>query len=335
MTETQHRVALIRGDGTGPEISKAVLRLVAAAGVDIAWHEVACGRAAFEATGTPLPAATVAAIREIGVALKGKLETQVGAGYESPNVQLRKALGLYAAVRPIKSQPGVTSRYDGVDLTIVRESTEDVYAGIEHQVVPGVVQSIKITTRAACERIVRHAFQVARRQGKKKVTLVHKANIMKKADGLFLEVGRGIAPEFPDVAFDSVIADNACMQLVRRPGQYEVLVAQNLFGDLLSDLGAGLVGGISNVWGTLENGGEVVVFESIHAGPEHAEGPGYANPLPFARAAVALVRHLGEGGAADRLERGIAGALGAGERPRDLGGAATTEGFVDAVIARL
>ena len=332
---SKHQVALIPGDGAGPEVAKATLRLVAAAGVDIAWHEVSCGRAAFEATGHPLPAASLQTIRERGLALKGKLETPVGAGYESPNVQLRKALGLYAAVRPIKGQPGVPSRYEGVDVTIVRECTEDVYAGIEHQVVPGVVQSLKITTRVACERIVRRAFAVARREGRGKVTLVHKANIMKKADGLFLEVGKAIASEHPDIAFDSVIADNACMQLVRKPNQYQVLVAQNLFGDLLSDLGAGLVGGTSNVWGTLENGGEVVVFESIHAGPEHAEGPGYANPLPFARAAVALVRHLGEGGAADRLERGIAGALGAGERPRDLGGAATTEGFVDAVIARL
>jgi len=311
------------------------MRLVAASGVAIDWVEVPCGRAAFEATGTPVPAATVAAIREIGVALKGTLETPVGAGYESPNVQLRKALGLFAAVRPIRSQPATPSRYEGVDLTIVRESTEDVYAGIEHQVVPGVVQSIKITTRAACERIVRHAFAVARREGKSKVTLVHKANIMKKADGLFLEVGRGIAPEFPDVAFDSVIADNACMQLVRRPGQYQVLVAQNLFGDLLADLGAGLVGGISNVWGTLENDAGLVVFESIRAGVEHAEGRDWANPLPFMRATVALLRHVGEREAAERIERGIAGALEAGERPRDLGGVASTEGFVDAVIARL
>lgn len=332
---TGHRVALIPGDGTGPDVSKAVRRLVAASRVEIEWVEVPCGRGAFEATGAPVPAGTVAAIREIGVALKGKLETPIGAGYESPNVQLRKSLGLFAAVRPIRSQPGAASRYQGVDLTIVRESTEDVYAGIEHQVVPGVVQSIKITTRAACERIVRHAFAVARREGKGKVTLVHKANIMKRADGLFLEVGRGIAPEFPDIAFDSVIADNACMQLVRRPEQYQVLVAQNLFGDLLADLGAGLVGGMSNVWGSLENDAGLVVFESMHASAEHAEGGGVANPLPFMRAAVAMLRHLGEGGAADRIERGIALALESGERPRELGGAATTEGFVDAVIGRL
>lgn len=327
------RVALIPGDGAGPEVAKAALRLVAAAGVDITWDVVPCGRAAFEATGNPLPASSVAAIRERGIALKGKLDTPVGAGYESPNVQLRKALGLFAAVRPIKSQPGMPSRYEGVDVTIVRECTEDVYAGIEHQVVPGVVQGLKITTRAACERIVRRAFAVARREGRGKVTLVHKANIMKRADGLFLEVGKAVAAEHPDVAFDSVIADNACMQLVRKPNQYQVLVAQNLFGDLLSDLGAGLVGGISNVWGTLENDGDLVVFEAIHAVPAHDGGR--ANPLPFLRAAVALVRHLGEVDAARRLDLAIAGTLEAGVRPVDLGGTATTEGFVDAAIQRL
>ena len=336
---SKHQVALIPGDGAGPEVAKATLRLVAAAGVDIAWHEVSCGRAAFEATGHPLPAASLQTIRERGLALKGKLETPVGAGYESPNVQLRKALGLYAAVRPIKSQPGVPSRYEGVDVTIVRECTEDVYAGIEHQVVPGVVQSLKITTRVACERIVRRAFAVARREGRGKVTLVHKANIMKKADGLFLEVGKAIASEHPDIAFDSVIADNACMQLVRKPNQYQVLVAQNLFGDLLSDLGAGLVGGTSNVWGTLEGGGhdgELTVFEAIHSsGPGGPGAEGRANPLPFIRPAVALVRHLGELDAARRLDMAIAGALEAGQRPFDLGGAETTEGFVDAVIGRL
>ncbi len=332
---TRHRVTLIPGDSTGPEVSRATRRLIAESGVAIDWHEVVCGTAAFAAGGHPLPADAIASIRETRVALKGKLDTPIGAGYESPNVQLRKALGLYAAVRPIKSQPGMASRYADVDLTIVRESTEDVYAGIEHQIAPGIVQSIKVTTRLACERIVRHAFAVARREGRAKVTLVHKANIMKRADGLFLEVGRQIASEHPEIAFDSVIADNACMQLVKRPSQYGVLVAQNLFGDLLSDLGAGLVGGISNVWGTLENDSDLVVFEAIHGVAPHLEGKGLANPLPFIRAAVALVRHLGESDAATRIERAIAAALESGARPIDLGGEATTEGFVDQVIARL
>ncbi|MFO0749179.1 MAG: isocitrate/isopropylmalate family dehydrogenase [Myxococcota bacterium] len=245
-----HTVTLITGDSTGPELARATQRLIAAAGADIAWDEVASGRAAFAAGGNALPDALVASVKRTKLALKGRLDTPVGAGYESPNVRLRKLLGCYAAVRPIQSIRGVPSRYENVDVIIVRECTEDVYAGIEHQVVPGVVQSIKVTTRVACERIVHHAFGVARRYGRKKVTLVHKANIMKKADGLFLKVGQEIAPQYPDVAFDAVIADNACMQLVRKPSQYEVLVAMNLFGDLLSDLGAGLVGGISTVWGT-------------------------------------------------------------------------------------
>lgn len=343
MHPTPQRVTLIPGDLTGPECARATQRLIAAAGVDIAWDEVAAGQAAFAAGGNALPDAVIASIRANRLALKGKLETPIGAGYESPNVRLRKALGLYAAVRPIRSQPGIPARYSEVDFTIVRECTEDVYAGIEHQVVPGVVQSIKITTRVACERIVRHAFRVAQREGRKKVTLVHKANIMKKADGLFLKVGHEIAAEFPEIAFDAVIADNACMQLVKRPQQYGVLVAQNLFGDLLSDLGAGLVGGIATVWGTLEGeppdadavGPGIVVFEAIHSVAEDLGAKGIANPLPMIRAGAALVRHIGRSDAVGAIERGIAGALEAGIRTPDLGGTATTDGFVDAVIARL
>ncbi len=330
-----HRVTLITGDATGPEVARATLRLLAKTGVDITWDDAPCGTSAFQATGNPLPESSLELVRKNRVALKGKLETAVGAGYESPNVRMRKALGLFAAVRPIKSQPGVVSRYENVDVTIVRESTEDVYAGIEHQVVPGVVQSIKITTRAACERVVHKAFEVARRESKTKLTLVHKANIMKKADGLFLEVGRGIAPSYPDIAFDAVIADNACMQLVRKPSQYGVLVAQNLFGDLLSDLAAGLVGGTSHVSGTLEGQDGITVFEAIHAAPAQLAGQGLANPMPFIRAAVSLLRHLGEAAAADGVDRAIAGVLESGAKTRDLGGELTTEGFVDAIIARL
>lgn len=330
-----HRVTLIPGDSVGPEVARATLRLIAAAGVEIDWVEAPCGVSALQTHGSPMPASSLQAIRETGLALKGKLDTPVGFGYESPNVRLRKELGLFAVVRPVKSLPGIPSRYEGVDVTIVREATEDVYSGIEHQVVPGVVQSIKITTRAACERIVHKAFEVARREGKAKVTLVHKANIMKKADGLFLEVGREVAPLYPDIAFDSVIADNACMQLVRRPNQYGVLVAQNLFGDLLSDLCAGLVGGIANVSGTLEGEGGTIVFEAIHGIANHLDGKGLANPLPFIRPAMHLLRHLGEGAAADRVDAALTKTLEGGVRTRDLGGEASTEGFVDAVIANL
>lgn len=332
---TNHRVTLIPGDASGPEMCSAALRLVEACGVDITWDEVACGRRSFDATGDPLPDQVIESIRDTRVALKGRLETPIGAGYESPNVQLRKALGLYAVVRPIKSQPGIASRYSDVDLTIVREATEDVYAGIEHRIAPGIVQSIKVTTRLACERIVRHAFGVARREGRGKVTLVHKANIMKRADGLFLAVGREIAKEFNDIGFGSIIADNCCMQLVRRPSQFEVLVAQNLFGDLLADLGAGLVGGTSNVWGKLENDSDIVVFEAIHGLDRRHLGAGVANPLPFIRPLVALLRHLGEADASTRIERAVAATLEAGVRPMALGGSAGSEAFVDAVIERL
>jgi isocitrate dehydrogenase (NAD+) len=330
----KHRVTLLPGDSIGPEICRAALRLGVAAGVDIAWEEVACGRGAVEAGGEALPAGVIAAIEDTRVALKGRLDTPVGAGYESPNVRLRKELGLYAVVRPIKSQPGVPSRYDDVDLTIVREATEDVYTGIEHEIAPGIVQSIKVTTRKACERIVRHAFAVARREGRDKVTLVHKANIMKRADGLFLEVGREVAKEHSDIAFDSIFADNACMQLVKRPSQFGVLVAQNLFGDLLSDLGAGLVGGPSNIWGKLENDSDIVVFEAIHQLPADPE-PNTANPLPFIRPLVALLHHLEENEAATRIEGAVASALQGGTKPFELGGEATTEGFVDRVIELL
>lgn len=331
---TRHRVALIPGDGTGPEVCKAVLRLIAAAGVDIDWAEVPCGRAAHDATGTPLPAGTVAVIRELGVALKGKLETPVGAGYESPNVQLRKALGLFAAVRPIRSQPGTSSRYQGVDLTIVRESTEDVYAGIEHQVVPGVVQSIKITTRAACERIVRHAFAVARREQKGKVTLVHKANIMKKADGLFLKTAKDVAADYPDIVCDEVIVDALCMHLTMRPDRFDVLVCGNLFGDIVADVVAGLVGGTANC-PSINVAPGVRVFTAGHGDPPEWTGTGQANPMSLLFSAVLMLRSWGDHEAADRVYGAIAATLRDGVHPVAIGGSAGCTAFTDGVIARL
>ncbi|MFT7582556.1 MAG: isocitrate dehydrogenase (NAD+), partial [Myxococcota bacterium] len=313
----------------------ATTRLIAATGVSIMWDEIPAGSAAFTASGDALPEAVIDSIRTTRVALKGKLSTPVGAGYESPNVRLRKALDLFAMVRPLQILPGHRGRYDDVDIVIIREATEDVYAGIEHQVVPGVVQSIKVTTKAACERVVRFAFEYAREHDRKKVTLIHKANIMKRSDGLFLRVGQAIAEEYADIAFDALIADNACMQMVRDPSRYDVLVAQNLFGDLLSDLGAGLVGGISNVWGTLRGSDDIVVFEAIHGIADELIGSGKANPLTLIRPASALLRHLGETDAADRVDAAVAATLEAGIRTADIGGDATTEGFVDAIIARL
>ncbi len=330
-----HTVTLIPGDGIGREVAAATRRLVAATGVTIEWEEVSAGLQAFNRSGNPMPDDTVASIRRNRVALKGRILTPVGKGYESPNVRLRKELNLFAAVRPIKSQPGVPSRYRDVDLVIIRETTEDVYAGIEHRVVPGVVQSLKITTATACRRVIRFAFEFARAHGRKQLTLVHKANIMKQSDGLFIRCGEEIARDFPDVTFKTIIADNACMQMVRYPEQFDVLVAQNLFGDLLSDLGAGLVGGISAVYGLLRDDSDIHVFEAIHGLAHELEGQGVANPLTFIRPAVELLRHLGEGDAASAIDRSIAATLEAGIKTRDLGGEASTEGFVDALIARL
>lgn len=332
---TQHHVTLIAGDSIGPTASDATRRLIAAASVDIAWDAVTCGEASVAAGGEALPPALFESLKRTGVGLKGQLRTAIGSGKESPNIALRKALDLFAAVRPIRTQPGAVSRYEKVDLTVVREATEDVYAGIEHKIAPGIIQGIKVTTRRACERIVRHAFAVARREGRTKLTLLHKANIMKKADGLFLNVGKEIAAEFPDIAFDAMIADNACMQLVRKPEQFQVLVAQNLFGDLMSDLGAGLVGGIAHVHGVLEGDGPLRVFEAIHGLDAASEGTDGACPLPFFRAGSALLRHLGEGAAAERVDGAIARTLADGLRAKGAGGALTTEAFTDAVIARL
>jgi len=329
-------VTLIPGDGVGPEVARAMRRVLTATGVDLAWREVVAGRKAYERTGNALPDAVVESVRETGVALKGRFATPLGArGYESANVLLRKRLDLYAMVRPVRVMPGLRGRYEYVDFVLIREATEDVYAGIEHVVVPGVVQSIKVTTRQACERVIRFAFEYARASGRSKVTLAHKANIMKKADGLFLRCGEEIAPGYPGIAFETIIADNACMQLVRDPSRYDVIVAQNLFGDLFSDLGAGLVGGVSNVWGELRGDGPTAVFEAIHGLEDDLVGTGRANPLTLLRPAVAMLRHLGESAAADRLDAAIADTLGAGIRTPDIGGAASTDAMVDAIIARL
>ena len=244
-----HKVTLICGDGVGWEVAQAGKRLIAAVGVDIDWDEALAGEGAL-ARGLPgLPEETIASIRRNRIAIKGRFETTIGSGQESINVRLRKELDLFAAVRPILSLPGLKSRYENVDIVMIRECTEDVYAGIEHEVVPGVVQGLKVTTERACMRIARFAFDYARRCGRKAVTLVHKANIMKQSDGLFIRCGQAVAEEYPEIAFRTIIADNACMQLVKWPWQFDVMVAQNLFGDLLSDLGAGLVGGITGGWG--------------------------------------------------------------------------------------
>jgi isocitrate dehydrogenase (NAD+) len=328
-------VTLIPGDSVGPEVAAATCRLIEAAGVDIHWERVLAGSEALAAGQEAMPQASIDSIRRNGVALKGRIATPIGTGFESANVRLRKELGLFASVRPIQHLDGLPSRYEGVDIVIIRESTEDVYSGIEHTVHPGVVQGLKVTTRVACERVVRFAFDYARRRGRKSVHLVHKANIMKRSDGLFLAVGHELSKSYEDIDFHTIIADNACMQLVKNPTRFDVMVCQNLFGDLISDLGAGLVGGISAVWGESRDGADVHVFEAIHGFAPALDGKGVANPLPFIRPAMALLRHLGDNGVANHIEAAIGATLNAGTRTADLGGTATTEGLVDAVIAEL
>lgn len=334
-TVPSHKVTLIPGDGAGRETAAAMKRVVAATGARIEWEEVIAGEAAVAAGRELIPEEAIASIRRNRVALQGRLATPVGATIGNPNVALRRALGLFAAVRPIRSLPGLVSRYEGVDLVIVRETTEDVYAGIEHQVLPGVIQTLKVTTEKACTRIVRFAFDYARRHNRKKVTLVHKANIMKRSDGLFMRCGEAVAKEHPEIAFDTIIADNACMQMVRNPAKFDVLVAQNLFGDLLSELGAGLVGGSAGVWGVLRDETDLHVFESTQAVNAELAGKGIANPLPVIRPAVRLLRHLGHEDAADRLLAAISATLKSGVRTPDLCGTASTEGFADAIIGHL
>ena len=328
-------ITLIPGDSIGREVAEATRRVVDAAGADIDWHVAEAGRAAYARTGDALPPATLEAIRTNKFALKGRIATPIGGGYESPNVRLRKELDLFVSVRPVRHLPGLECRYEGVDLVVIRECTEDVYSGIEHKVYPGVIQLLKVTTRAACERAIRYAFEYAQTRGRRRVTLVHKANIMKLSDGLFLRTGRALAPEYPDIEFDDIIADNACMQMVRNPQRFDVLLCQNLFGDLLSDLGAGLVGGISGGWGVLVGPGGVHVFEAIHGIAPDIEGMGIANPLPMLQPAMSLLRKIGQEPVATRITEAIGATLGAGIRTPDLGGTATTNEFVTELLKRL
>lgn len=330
-----HTVTLIPGDSLGQELAPVMRRVVAATGVSITWELAQAGHSAFQTTGDPLPPDTLDSIRRNRVALKGRILTPEKTGYKSPNVRLHRELDLFAVLRPLRNLPGLESRFDGVDVVLIREGTEDVYAGIEHEVVPGVIQSLKVTTREACLRICCFAFHWARTNGRSRVTLVHKANIMKKADGLFMRCGQEVAEGYPDIRFDTIIADNACMQMVRDPRQFDVMVSQNLFGDILADLGAGIVGGIGAVWGELGGTEDLRVFEVLHGVAPDLEGKGVANPLPFLLPARALLEHLGETEAATRLGRAMSTTLSDGIRTKDLGGTASTADFEKAVIERL
>ena len=306
-----HTITLIPGDGIGPEVTEATLRILSAAGVSIDWDRQDAGVLAVERGGVPLPAELLDSIRRTKVALKGPVTTPIAAGFTSVNVGLRKALDLFANLRPVWSMPAVKSRYTGIDMVIVRENTEDLYAGLEHQVVPGVVESLKIITENASTRIGKFAFEYARRHGRKKVTSIHKANIMKLSDGLFIESVRKVSRDYPDIAYDEKIVDAACMHLVMKPEQFDVLVMPNLYGDIVSDLCAGLVGGLGVV-GAANLGTDVAVFEAVHGSAPDIAGKNYANPTALLLSAVLMLRHINEDAAADRIMAALHTVLGAG-----------------------
>ena len=331
----KHTITLIPGDGIGPEIVAATVRIIEASGVDIEWETHIIGAQALEKYGTTLPEATIESIKRNKVALKGPLTTPVGKGFTSVNVGLRKALDLYANVRPVKALPNVKCRYPELDLVVVRENTEDLYAGLEHIVVPGVVESIKIITEKASTRISRYAFEFARKNGRKKVTAIHKANIMKLSDGLFLECFYNVAKDFPDIEADDKIVDNCCMQLVMRPEQFDVLVLENLYGDIVSDLCAGLIGGLGLAPGS--NIGEAgAVFEAVHGSAPDIAGQGIANPTAILMSGVMMLRHLNEDAAADRVEKAMLDVFADGKfLTRDLGGTAKTNEFARAIVDKL
>src|SRR3954447_44894 len=331
-----YTVTLIPGDGIGPELARATVNVLEATGLSFEWRPVDAGESQIAIHGTPLPEIVLDSIRETRVALKGPITTPVGEGFRSVNVTLRQALDLYANLRPARSMKGVETRYQDVDLIIVRENTEDLYAGIEHRVGADAAESIKIITRAASERIARFAFDYAVANGRRKVTAVHKANIMKLSDGLFLESCATVAKEYEGrVEFEDRIVDNMCMQLVQKPDQYDVMVLPNLYGDIVSDLCAGLVGGLGVAPGA-NIGTEAAVFEPVHGSAPKYAGQNKANPTALILSGVLMLRHLGEQAAAERVETALRAVIADGERVTyDLGGSSGTSQFADAIIERL
>ena len=326
---------MIPGDGIGPEVSAAVLRTVEAAGVDIDWEQYIVGGQALDLAGSSLPDEVIESVRRNKVALKGPVATPVGGGFESVNVRLRKVLDLYANLRPVRNLPGVPSRFGDVDLVIVRENTEGLYSGLEHEVVPGVVESLKVMTDKASTRIAVFAFEYAKKFNRKKVTVVHKANIMKKSDGLFLKCFGQVAVNYPMIEHDEKIVDNTCMQLVLNPYQFDVMLMENLYGDILSDLAAGLVGGLGVVpSGNI--GEKAALFEAVHGTAPDIAGKNLANPTALLLSAVMMLRHMNEETAGDRIEFALNKVLQKRETvTRDLGGTATTSQFAEAIIEGL
>jgi isocitrate dehydrogenase (NAD+) len=323
------------GDGIGPEVTAATQTVVKAAGADLTWIEAEAGLGAAERLGDPLPAATLDLIRRFRVALKGPCTTPVGKGFRSINVRLRKELDLFASIRPVRTLPGIRVPYQDVDLVVVRENTEGLYAGLEHFVVPGVVESLRIITKAASERIVRYAFELARQQGRRKVTFCHKADVLPLSDGFFLATARAVADDYPFLEFEETHVDRLCMQLALDPTQFDVLVMENLFGDVISDLCAGLVGGLGVVPGA-NLGSRFAVFEAVHGSAPDLAGKGLANPIALMRSAALMLEHIGQRKPAARIEESVRRTLQAGRGlTRDLGGDGTTMTLTEQLVANL
>ena len=330
-----HKITLIPGDGIGPEVVKPALDVIKAAGVKIDWESHLAGSEALKKHGTTIPRTLMDSFNKTKVALKGPVTTPVGEGFSSVNVELRQTFDLYANLRPIKNLPGVKARYQDVDLIVVRENTEGLYSGIEHEVVPGVMESLKIITEKASTRIAKFAFEYAKQHGRKKVVAVHKANIMKLTDGLFLDCARKMSQKYRRIGFGDIIVDNACMQLVLDPLQFDVLLLENLYGDIVSDLAAGLVGGLGLVAGA-NLGDQHALFEPVHGSAPDIKGKGIANPSAMITAAVMMLRHIGERSAANRMYAALEKTLLRGECvTRDLGGSATTKKFAEAIIKQI
>jgi isocitrate dehydrogenase (NAD+) len=340
---TTHQIVLIPGDGIGPEVAVATTRVLEAAQAPVEWVEHHAGIAALETLGEVLPEKTLDAVRERGLALKGPCTTPVGRGFTSVNVQLRKRLDLYAAVRPVRSLPGIRTRYEDVDLVVIRENTEGLYSGIENEVTKGVVTSLKVATESASTRIARAAFQYARDRGRKKVTVMHKANIMKLTDGMFIRCARAVweAEGFTDIEYQEVIIDAGCMKLVQDPAQFDVLLLENLYGDVLSDLCAGFVGGLGVIPGA-NIGNDYAVFEAVHGSAPDIAGKGLANPLALLMSGVMMLNHIADTRgdescrvAGSRIREAYNRALSDGQKTRDLGGELGTEEFTSALIERI
>jgi isocitrate dehydrogenase (NAD+) len=330
-----HRITLIPGDGIGPEVASAVVKIIAASGATIDWEEHIAGQQALDKFGKTLPDDLLESIKRNGVGLKGPITTPVGKGFTSVNVGLRKTLDLYANLRPIRALPNIPCRNPTLDLVVVRENTESLYSGLEHEIIPGVVESLKIITEKASTRIARFAFEFAQSEKRKKITCTHKANIMKMSDGLFLKCFRDVSKDYPDIESADMIIDNASMQLVMRPEQFDVLLCENLYGDIVSDLCAGLIGGLGLVPGA-NIGEKGAVFEAVHGSAPDIAGKGIANPTALLQSAILMLRHIDERAAADRMETAMLAVFQEGKvRTRDVGGTASTDEFASAIIAKM